>query len=571
MRQRRLRRVQVVCSDDCHSPLLVQLITSGGELARATAQPIMRSHLEAVSTLLERADTEAALRMLRNTWEPDLPGEERVPTYSMWIRCLCELGDLDHALILAKRAAREFPRDSDILTALGNVHDLRDELPQAHEAFELAVELEGGIPVQHYNLGTVLERLGRESEAEREFRTALEIEDGSPPMPEATAALGAMWRRRGQLERACDLYERHLEEDPLDIEILLEQGICLSDLDRYEEATERYSSAVSMAPDHPGAWYNFGVTLFRMGKLDEARHAMQHALELEPDNSLTAAVLGSWLLAAGDNHVEKGIGLTYRACERTLDMVDRGDMDLYYASLVIEEVFEGLWSSGRKREGRDIAYRAGRRDVVTSHILDTLNRADRGPALGAQTFVVAARARMLPQAELPLHEAKRSPAAHIRRDEAHDAKTLAPVESVVQGQVQVLTQPAESPPVRSPKLVQRHRPEQWPEGSDGYTTQLTVVAENEDQARALTIEYLARLEPETRLHFQLSVDCRTDADGDGVDPSQAARGVVRIHGLRDYFPAEPQESDPTFANSYEGSRESVATPESLLESDRQPA
>ena len=34
---------------------------------------------------------------------------------------------LDNALILAKRAAQEFPRDADILTALGNVHDLRDE------------------------------------------------------------------------------------------------------------------------------------------------------------------------------------------------------------------------------------------------------------------------------------------------------------------------------------------------------------------------------------------------------------------------------------------------------------
>src|SRR5690606_29470985 len=115
----------------------------------------LRAQLDAAATLLDDGAASSAVRMLRSSWEPELPPQDLVPLYCMWIRALCETDDLDHALTLALRAADEFPREPDILIALGNVHDLRGELEPARDAFYRAIEAEPNGPLQHYNLGAV--------------------------------------------------------------------------------------------------------------------------------------------------------------------------------------------------------------------------------------------------------------------------------------------------------------------------------------------------------------------------------------------------------------------------------
>lgn len=430
----------------------------------------MVAPLDAIATLLDEGAADSAVRMLRSSWEPDMPTEARVPHYCMWIRGLCETGDLEHAVVLAKRASEEFPRDIDVLTALGNVSDLSGELEEARDAFAIAVEVEPSSALAHYNMGAVTERLGDDKVAEGFYERALELES-QPPLVEAVAALGGLLRRENRLSEALDVYDMYLSEDPLDVEILVEHGICLSDLEHFDEALDRFATALSLERAHAGAWYNQAITYYRLGRLDDARVSMEHARASEPDNPLTLAVLGAWRLADPDVDLDDSLSLIYRALDCLQELARQDLLSPAYAALVVEEAFEALWHADRHREAREVAHLAGRRDWITPHMLEVLNQADYGLCDQVLTYRVLARASA--------------------------------DESI---------------------------PAEWPKDAHGFTTDLTVVAGDEDEARALTVTWLSRLDPDLRIEVQAIKHETPPSEG----PARP-RGVTRIETTRAFF------------------------------------
>ncbi|PCC74534.1 Tetratricopeptide (TPR) repeat [Nannocystis exedens] len=440
--------------------------------------------LDAIATLLNQGAADSAVRLLRSCWEPDLPPDDLVRMYCMWVRGLCETGELDHALTLARRAASEFPREPDVLIALGNVQDLVGDLEKAREAFEAAIDQDPGGGLQHYNLGAVLERLGREMDAEVCYRRANEC-DPHGGMYEAIAALGALLRRQGRLEEAEQIYDLYLSDDSINVEILVEHGICLSDLDRLDEAIDRFDFALSLDPENAGAQYNKAITLYRLGRYEQALNALERARQLDKGNALTLAVLGGWRLSAADCDLDEALGLLYGA----LDLLERryaqDPGQIGYCSLVAEEIFEALWQNGRQGEAREVARLAGQREWITPHILDCLNEADHGRSPQVSMYTVVARA------------------------EAGE------------------------------------RPEHWPENTDGYTTGLTVLATDENEAREFCMQYLRTIEPSPDIRFTLDVVPPQSPS----DPSPSLemmaelrgamqprpRGVARVHGQRSYI------------------------------------
>ncbi len=438
----------------------------------------IRAQLDAVATLLDEGAASSAVRMLRSAWEPELPTHDLIPLYCMWIRALCDTGDLEHAMTLAKRAAEEFAEEPDILIALGNVHDLRGELPASRDAFRQAIAAEASGALAHYNLGAVLERLGEEDEAEGCYRHALGAEDQPGPMYEAAAALGALLRRNGRLEEAASVYEQYLDDDPINVDILVEHGICQSDLDEFEQAVERFELAISLEPDHAGAWYNLAITLYRMGQPEDAMAAMDKALQADPESPLTLAVLGSWYLAhgqgQGETNLDEALGMLYGALELLTESTMFDNLSPSYASLVFEEVFEALWQRGLRNEAREVARRAGQRDWITAHVLDTLNAADHGESPQVSAFTVTAR--------------------------------------VEAGEV----------------------PEYWPRDVLGYTRGLTVLASNEDEARHYSLEFLRTIEaPGVQFKIETVHPGGDELPYDMVRPR--ARGVVGFASGRAYF------------------------------------
>lgn len=442
----------------------------------------LRAQLDAAATLLDEGAARSAVRMLRSSWEPELCVDDLVPLYCMWVRALCDVGELDHARTLAERAADEFPREPDVQIAVGNVYDLLGQLENARDAFQAAIEAAPGGALQFYNLGAVLERLGDEDGAETCYREATAIEADGNTLFEASAALGALLRRTGRLEEAAGVYDSYLDGDPINVDLLVEHGICLSDLDTYEEAIDRFELALTLDNEHAGAWYNLAITQYRMGRHEEALASMQCARDVDPQSPLTLAVLGSWQLVRALNPAEgadfdESLANLYGA----LDMLHRLDGDglsANYAGLVCEEVFEALWQNERLGEAREVARMAGQRDWITAHMLNALNEADHGRAPQVETFTVQARA------------------------ESGEA------------------------------------PEYWPSDAQGFTTGLTVLAANEDEAREYSLAYLRGLEPSPAIDFQIETvrpGGLEEIPGAEYSMQPRARGVVGVARTRAYF------------------------------------
>jgi len=427
--------------------------------------------LDTIGALLEAGAADSAVRLLRSAWEPEIPPVERARMYCLWIRGLCDTGEHRNAVILAQRASAEFPGDPNVLTALGNVLDLTGAYEAAKLAFEAALAADPSDPLLYYNLGAILERLGDDDAAERHYRGISDLDGEQLPMVEVTSALGALLRRQGRVDEAEQIYDDYLDADPLDVEILIEHGICLSDLDHYEEAITRFDFALSLDNLNPSALYNKAITLYRLSRFEDAMHVLELAHHADPENPLTLAVLGSWRMSQHEPDLDAALSHIYRA----LDLLERrfsGALYVGYAGIVAEEIFEALWQHGRCREARDVARVAARHEWITPHMLDCINEVDHGTAAeGVLTYEVVARA------------------------------------------------------------AAGERPEHWPENSDGYTTGLTVIAADEDEARALTLEYLRAIEPPA-VCFQLDI---APADGEGYDQATPrARGVARVSAHRSY-------------------------------------
>lgn len=401
--------------------------------------------LSAIAELVESGDTRSALRAIRSLWSPELEPGLLAPLYGLWARSLCEVGQLDRSLKVALRSCEEFPDSADAWTALGNVHEARDELEASLCAFERSVELAPQSQLAHYNLGALLERHGDDRRAEKLFRTALQGEEGLARLSEAAAALGSLLRRQDRLADAERVYDDYLQDDPLDVPLLVEHGVCLSELGSLEAAQDRFEEAVALEPDHAGASYNLGVIYERIGRNADAIEVMKRAHELDPTNSLTQAVLGGWILRYESELSDWGMQLIYCAQDTVIAQYEAGILLEHHACMVMEEIFEALWHSGRRRAARETAKAAGRRDWITPHILETLNRQDHGPKSGRQLFQVSARAVLRKNDERPLVD--------------------------------------------------------FPSHIDGYTTDMTVVANDEEEARAFSLSYLKGLDPAASLEL----------------------------------------------------------------------
>jgi tetratricopeptide (TPR) repeat protein len=197
------------------------------------------------------------------------------------------LARIDDVLALEPRHAQAW-----YLKALALV--LRDDRREALVAFRNAVELGPASFEAHYNLAAFLLAQGALAEAEpylvrayslapperrgvlRENLLALELEE-----PGVLAELEATDAARGELEAALVWNERRRAQEPEEA-LCLGRARLLRRLGRDAEAVDAFRRCGEARPDDFELWSELGSTLHALGRREEARPALERALELDP-------------------------------------------------------------------------------------------------------------------------------------------------------------------------------------------------------------------------------------------------------------------------------------------------
>ncbi len=132
----------------------------------------------------------------------------------------------------------------------------------------------------HYNLGTELDRQGRNTEESiHRYRAAIALK---PDHIKAHFNLGNALRKRGRLAEAAAAYRQALALNPEYARAYNNLGNVLGLMQKTDAAIEAFRTAIAIDPEYANAHYNLGVHYSEQGKIHDALESFKAAVRLRP-------------------------------------------------------------------------------------------------------------------------------------------------------------------------------------------------------------------------------------------------------------------------------------------------
>jgi len=172
----------------------------------------------------------------------------RSEAYSSWGTALLRLHRIGGAIRKFERSLEANPRNPKSYAGLAAAHAQAGRLDEAEGALREELRLDPERPLAWLNLGMLRARQKRSAEAERCFRRAIRL---APHLPEAGLAYADF----------------------------------LSDMKRWNEATEQYDAARREWPKGFAAWPRLVSALYESGAYAEALRVCTEGLEENPDDA----------------------------------------------------------------------------------------------------------------------------------------------------------------------------------------------------------------------------------------------------------------------------------------------
>jgi tetratricopeptide (TPR) repeat protein len=216
------------------------------------------------------------------------------PAYYDLASTQINLNQTEEALATLEKARAKFPDRSGNFVAeylRGLAHSRRKAYGDAIKCFTAAEVIGQATEPKrlneffYYQLGSVYERSGGLSQAEKYFEKCLQLASN---FAEAMNYLGYMWAERGiNLEKARELIEKAVKAEPKSAAYLDSLGWVLFKLNQPAAALEQLLKAIACA-ETPDATIcdHLGDVYAASGQLDKAREAWRKSLELEPNDQI---------------------------------------------------------------------------------------------------------------------------------------------------------------------------------------------------------------------------------------------------------------------------------------------
>jgi len=179
----------------------------------------------------------------------------------------------------------------------GNILRQQGQLEEAVKEYRKALELDPNYEKALYNLGLCVSDLGRWTEARDYFLQAIRI---YPYFGEAYAGLGLYYLNEGRWEEALKNLSKARELGYKNPVVSVNLSYAFISLKDWARAEEEAREAIKEQPDLALAYNNLAIALAQQNKLEEARQALEKALELDPLDRDSALNLATVELARKD-------------------------------------------------------------------------------------------------------------------------------------------------------------------------------------------------------------------------------------------------------------------------------
>jgi tetratricopeptide (TPR) repeat protein len=213
-------------------------------------------------------------------------------------------GLTDKAIITLKRAIDVNSRDADIYTILAGIYQDKQNYEQAISNYRLALTIKNDSVVAAYGLayayfqnqmyydaieqfkavlfyepdnakayfglGLTYNKLGWTGDEISAYQNAVKAE---PNMASAWQNLAQVYISQKQYALAVQMYQEVIKLSP-SADIFYNLGVAYSAQQQYSEAEKYYSKAVELQPNYPEAHNNLAISLYMLGRYEEAlKHA----------------------------------------------------------------------------------------------------------------------------------------------------------------------------------------------------------------------------------------------------------------------------------------------------------
>jgi serine/threonine protein kinase/Flp pilus assembly protein TadD len=195
-------------------------------------------------------------------------------------------GNVDNAIKLLERAVQLDPQSAASYAALSDAYLYKNSFNPDPQWIKLALEYANKAVTQdnylaagHVSLGMVKMSAGDSTEAEKQFRTAADL-DPKSAVPHRD--LGLLYNKTDKPDQATEELKRALQLDPKDWKSYMAMGLNAYQAGQFKDAASAWETALKLEPDNVPALRNLGAVYHSMGRDDDAVAVLQHALEIKP-------------------------------------------------------------------------------------------------------------------------------------------------------------------------------------------------------------------------------------------------------------------------------------------------
>ncbi|MBC9879407.1 tetratricopeptide repeat protein [Bradyrhizobium sp. INPA01-394B] len=205
--------------------------------------------------------------------------DEHHPDALHLLGVLCfHAGQPDAAAEWIGRAVQQAPKAEYILS-LATVLERQGRLEDAQQHFSQALALKAEDAGLWNHIGNLLWQLGRKDEAAQHLQQALTL---NPRYWEAAHNGGMLLLELGRHAEAVACFDVAEKLNP-SAALYQMRAVCLSELNRFEEAQADYEKSIALDPDLAETHNNLGLLHWRSGRLEQAFACFDRALGLRPD------------------------------------------------------------------------------------------------------------------------------------------------------------------------------------------------------------------------------------------------------------------------------------------------